>query len=170
MVINLDPKFCTYYPLLFRALNEVPGDVLELGIGIHSTAFLHWLCLDQDRTLFSYESDKDWFDENLRAYGKDWHRMIYVDDWDEAQIERPWGIALVDHTPAERRAIEALRLADYAQVIILHDSQGLAEHHYNYRRNVFPNFEYVAHYVYRGIRPHTAAVSNLRDIRQWARQ
>ncbi|MBU0781888.1 MAG: hypothetical protein KKC72_17810 [Alphaproteobacteria bacterium] len=163
MGLKFHPKYCSYFPLLVKALENVPGDVLELGAGLHSTFFLHWMCLDQNRMLYTYDNDPRFY-EIANQCAADTHRVILVDDWDDAPIEREWGIAFVDQKPAIRRKDDIRRLADYAQCIIIHDSQGLQSHHYHYEE-IRPLFRYK--YSYMKARPHTMAVSNFIDVRKW---
>jgi len=100
--MKFHPKYCSYFAPLVKALQEVDGDVLELGAGLSSTFFLHWMCLDQGRKLFSYDNDPVFY-EIAKKCESDSHKVFLVDQWSEIDIERPWGIVLVDHAPAIRR-------------------------------------------------------------------
>jgi len=162
--MKLHPKYCSYFAMLVKALEKVPGDVLEMGTGPNSTFFLHWLCLDQGRQLCSYENSEPYY-KIAKVCESPAHKVFFVEDWDEIDIERPWGIALLDHAPAIRRKDDARRLAQYAQCILLHDSQGRARKHYHYEE-LYPLFRYI--YGYGKARPHTLAVSNFVDVRTWA--
>lgn len=166
MGMKFHPKYCSYFPLLVQALNEVPGDVLELGSGLHSTSFLHWMCLDQDRELHTYEANPGFY-KIAKLCETDWHKVHLVEDWALAPIERPWGIALIDQAPAIRRKEDARRLADWAQVILLHDSQGRASKHYHYEE-ILPLFRYRGGYG--KALPQTTAISNFVDVRSWAKR
>jgi hypothetical protein len=161
--MNWHPKYCSYIPLLLTAMKHVGGDVLELGTGPISTRLLHWVCLEQGRKLVSYENSGRYF-EMAKACESPWHEVKFAENWDGIDIARPWGIALVDHGPPERRVIEARRLANHAQVILLHDTQWQQEKHYGYRA-MFPEFRY--RYTYNKHRPHTTAVSNFVDVSTW---
>lgn len=164
MGINFHPKHCSYIPLLLMALSQVEGDVLELGTGPISTRLLHWICFDCGRQLVSLENSKSYYSLAAKCQS-DFHVVQLVEDWDDADIERQWGMVLVDHAPASRRKVEAARLANYAQVLLLHDTQWQQEKHYDYK-SVIPMFRYK--YTYNKCKPHTTAVSNFVDVSQWA--
>ena len=46
----------SHLPILIKLVGETTGDILELGIGLYSTPFLHWSCFPNKRKLVSYES------------------------------------------------------------------------------------------------------------------
>lgn len=163
MGLKLHHKYCSYFPLLVKALEEVDGDVLELGVGVFSTPFLHWMCFDQGRKLVSYENHKKYYDM-VKNCESDFHKLVLIDSWCNADIERPWGIVLVDHSPSMRRKEEIRRLADYAQVILMHDSQGRAGRNYRYDK-IYSLFKYI--YSYHKALPYTNAVSNFVDVTKW---
>jgi hypothetical protein len=160
--LNFDPKWCSYIPPLLKAMGQVSGDVLELGAGIHSTFLLHWMCRDEGRALYTYENNEAVY--NLVTCCKaDFHHIHLIENWDDVKIERPWGVVLVDHSPAIRRKEDVKRLAFYAKVLLLHDSQGRSERHYRYSE-VMPLFRYRQGYAGP---PHTLLVSNFFDVTKW---
>jgi len=161
--LNTDPRYCSYIPMLVKAMMRVTGDVLELGAGIHSTYFLHWLCKDQGRQLYTYENDKGHYNL-VKECEADFHHIYLVDDWDAIDIERPWGVVLIDHSPASRRRKDVKRLAFYAKCIVLHDSQGRSDRHYRYSE-IWPLFRYRRGYG-KAI-PQTTVVSNFIDVIKW---
>lgn len=171
-MVKLVPKYSSYLAPLVKALEKVEGDVLELGTGPYSTVFLHWMCIEQDRSLVSYENDKEYYDlakrcEDLgREDGS--HSVFFVEDWDDAEIEvplhHPWGIVLVDHAPAGRRKEEVRKLANRAQCIIIHDSSWKSEKHYHYKE-IYPLFKY--RYDYKKVKPQTTVLSNFIDVAKW---
>lgn len=163
MGMNYHPKYSSYVPMLLMALDRVGGDVLEMGTGIVSTHLLHWICFEQGRQLYSYENDMRFY-EIAKKCEADFHRVHYAPDWDATDIERPWGVVLLDHAPAIRRKEEARRLARHAQVILLHDSQGRSDRHYHYQE-ILPLFRY--RLGYGKALPQTMAVSNFVDVGKW---
>ena len=166
--MKLVPKYSSYLAPLVKALEKVGGDVLELGTGPYSTVFLHWLCIDQNRLLVSYENDKEYYDlaKRCESVGTDnsQHSVVFVENWDDARIEGPWGIVLVDHAPAGRRKEEIKRLANSAQCIIIHDSYWKSEKHYHYKE-IYSLFKY--RYDYTKVKPYTTILSNFIDVAKW---
>jgi hypothetical protein len=162
--MKFHPKYCSYITPLVRALMRVEGDVLEMGTGVVSTHFLHWMCLDQGRRLVSYENNPYYY-KLAKLCEADFHEVHFVEDWDDADIERPWGIALIDHAPAIRRKEDIRRLAPYAQVIVYHDSQGRSNKHYHYEE-IHPLFRY--RMGYGKALPQSTTVSNFVDVGAWA--
>jgi hypothetical protein len=145
--------------VLVEVLEHIDGPVLELGAGF-GTFFMHWIC--QGRELHTYESNEAYY-ELVRRCESDTHHVHHVTDWDDADIERPWGVALVDHAPPERRRVEAARLAPFAQCVLIHDSQWYAEKHYHYKK-IYPLFKYRRDTP---IRPETKVLSNFVDVGAW---
>lgn len=164
--MKFHPKYCTYIPLLVKALAEVPGDVLEMGTGIVSTHVLHWMCLEQGRQLVSYENNPYYY-KIAKLCEADFHQVLFVEDWDNIKIEYEWAIALVDHAPAGRRRVDIRRLADCARVVLIHDSQGRSKHHYHYNE-ILPLFRFRC--VWWKARPYTTALSNFVDVGKWNEQ
>jgi len=143
------------------------GDVLELGSGLHSTFLLHWMCLVHDRQLVTYENNRKFYDMVKHCetdHRADHHKVIFVDDWDAIEIAKEWGVALVDHSPSIRRKEEMKRLADYAQAVVVHDTQGRSKKHYHYR-DAFPFYKYKKGYP--KLMPQTLILSNFRDVSKW---
>jgi hypothetical protein len=141
----------------------VDGDVLELGAGIYSTLLLHWVCFDSNRLLVTYENYERYYNM-VKHCESELHKVILVERWDDADIERDWGVVLVDHAPAIRRKDDIKRLADYAKVIVVHDSQGRARKHYHYEE-VYPLFKYKCGYA--KSLPHSVILSNFVDMDGW---
>ncbi len=149
----------THLPVLIKAINLTSGDVLELGMGLYSTPYLHWACFP-DRKLISYENNKDCYELN-KQYQSTNHIVKYVENWDEAIItDRFWDVVLVDHAPSRRRITEIKRLVNLAKYIVIHDTQK------NYKtcdyRQIWPLFKYK--FDYKKVIPYTTVVSNFVDL------
>lgn len=158
-VRKLHPKVWSYIPALMKALQNTNGPVLELGAGF-GTFFMHWVCYG--RELHTYESNEHYY-ELVRRCESDTHHVHRVSYWDAVDIERPWAVALVDHAPPERRRVEAARLSQHAQCILIHDSQWTQEHHYHYKE-IYPLFKYRSDTL---IKPRTTMLSNFVDVGLW---
>jgi len=170
MRVRTHKNYASYFPALVKALEMVGGDILELGSGLHSTIFLHWMCGHQGRSLITYEHDKYWYDL-VKHCGDDphesgFHKVVFVDDWDKIAIEKPWGIVLVDHGPGIRRKEEIRRLADYAQCLVVHDARGRDEKHYRYSE-IYPLFKHIQ--LYGSHLSQAVILSNHIDVTKWDR-
>jgi hypothetical protein len=174
MRMSLKKKYCSYIPALTKALEMVDGDVLELGAGPHSTLFLHWMCLRQGRNLVTYENNQKFYNmvkhcESSREE-KDFHKVIFVEDWDEIFIEKFWGIVFIDHSPAIRRIEEIKRVQYYAQCLVVHDTEGRNDRKFRYSE-IYPLFKYRRNYSKwtKGVSmPQTTLLSNFVDVTKWS--
>jgi hypothetical protein len=161
--MKLSPRYGSHLPVLIQALARTHGPVLELGMGAYSTPILHAVCSLEWRSLFSVDNDKrldDWA-MNVEDYYCDFHKISWVDDWDKALIDYEWDVALVDHSPPERRVVEIRRLANLAQYIIIHDSNGRYERQYHYS-TIYPLFKYKLDFT--ALEPSTTVLSNFHDL------
>ena len=109
MGMRISKNWGTHLPLLIKAISMTTGDVLEIGMGLYSTPFLHWACFNK-RKLVSYDNDAEYFNMN-KQYEEGLHEVHFVDDWDSMDIEKPWDVVLVDHGPSERRIVDIKKLA-----------------------------------------------------------
>ena len=155
-IVSFDPAWGSHIPVLAKVMQMSHGPVMELGIGIYSSPLLHLYCRAQGRTLESYEHEKNWanlFKDFIQSY----HTITQVDNWDTIPIEKQhWGVIFVDHE-SSRRSIEAIRAANYADFVVLHDTNGRMNPIYHWDL-VYPHYKYQYHFdkTY----PHTTVVSN----------
>lgn len=161
MGIKFYPKVGSHIPVLMKLLladfgTYSLGDVLEMGTGIYSTPFLHWTCEHLGLNLFSYESEANFYDY-AKQFATDTHDIRKVENWDDADIERNWFIALIDHSPGKRRITDIMRIANYANYIVVHDTECRQDKHYNYK-SIFPNFKYRRDFTNFGVQ--TTVLSN----------
>lgn len=157
-------KFCHYsshLPVLHLALSITDGDVLEMGMGIFSTPFIHWLCMPRYRHVLSVENDKKCY-ESMLSFENEFHRLLLIDDWDCPELDRKWDVVFLDHAPGIRRREDLLRFAKLARVIVVHDTNGRTDRHYKFQ-GLWPNFKYVLHYGQ--YFPQSTIVSNVLDVR-----
>ncbi len=162
---RLSPRYGSHLSLLLRAISMTKGDVLELGMGLYSTPVLHHICVSAKRHLTSYETNQDFVDwAKNYGYEGECHKIFCVENYDQADIEKPWDVVLVDHDPSSRRRTEIRRLADLAKYIIIHDSNGRGESHYHYH-DIYPLFRY--QYNWSKEEPHTTVLSNLVDLKDF---
>jgi len=147
--------------LLWPALEETEGTIIEMGMGNGSTRFLRKYAINNNRHLFSYENNLEWF-EKFPLEHSDFHEMIYLSDWDlvSNNIANP-DVVFIDHAPGERRKIDIVRFADKAKVIVCHDTEPAADHGYQMRAEL-AKFKYQIDYQSPGA--WASAVSNFIDV------
>ncbi len=169
--MNVSIRYSTFLPVLMEVINRTSGDVLELGPGVFSTPYLHWMCKKMNRYLLTLESDEKWFNFCRRYYvtgrGKPfWHRFVFVKNWDDADslINKEWDVVLVDHSPSERRVEEIRKLANLAKYIIIHDADAHKEHNYHYS-TIYGLFKY--RYDFTEVEPATTVLSNFIDLKDF---
>jgi hypothetical protein len=161
--VNKKVRPGTHIPILVRIFDVTQGDILELGSGYFSTTVLRWLCEMSGRTLYSVESVRLYYEKALRD-PVPFHKVIksnqHFSDVGEV-FERPWSMVLVDHFPDTRRYMEIERLANWAQYLIIHDSNLSDAKNYGYEK-IWHLFKY--RYNYTKLNPHTTVVSNFHDL------
>lgn len=162
--INVSIRYSTHIPVVLEAMKRTTGDVLELGPGVFSTPLLHWLCDRQKRHLLTVEHDPKWFRFCSKYYRTKYHKHQLVSNYDEAEIDKEWDVALIDHSPSGRRIVEIRRLANLAKYIIIHDSEEWKDYEYHYSR-VYPLFKY--RYNFKEADHETTVVSNLVDLKDF---
>lgn len=153
-------RMATHIPLLVRAFVLSEGDVLEMGTGYFSTLVLRWLCEMSGRTLYSYEGKRSWYEIALKK-AKPFHKIEYVENFDNAPIERHWGLVFIDHGPNGRRHVDIKRLANHADYIVIHDTEPESDKGYHYSE-IWNLFKY--RYDFTKYKPHTSVVSNKFDV------
>lgn len=152
--------YISYLPILTRIVDMTNGPILELGMGF-STIVLDMMCRQTKRPLVSYENDPKWFEKN-KQYASDFHQVLLTDDWDKINIENThWSVAFIDHRPALRRRVEAKRLKDNTNFIILHDSEPEINKFYRYT-DIYSLFKY--RFDYTKCKPHTTVLSNFKKL------
>ncbi len=160
----------SHLPILMKIMGMTNGPVLELGMGLFSTPYLHWACYDSQRRLVSYENHQSFFDtfvfdDKREAKNKyQYHELHLIEDkdWDTIDISEHWDVVLVDHNPGPRRKDEVARLKDNADYIVVHDTNGRNDWHYHYSE-VYPLFKY--RFDYTKCYPFTTVLSNLKDLK-----
>ncbi len=151
----------THRPSLCEAIVRTTGPILELGMGNDSTPSLHAVAEACGRVVRSFDHDAAW-SERFSGLRSAHHRIAHFMSWDACPImSEVWGVVLIDHAPAERRAVDIERLAQRAQVIVVHDSEDPS---YGYDR-VFGLFAHRSED--RDHRPWTMLLSNRVDVARW---
>lgn len=168
MSINFNYKtvYSSHLPVLIKAVEKTDGDVLELGTGLFSTPVLHWLCNTNKRHLVSYDNDEEYFNI-IKNYANDNHQIHLISNWNEIDIEVPWDVVFIDH-PEDRRIKDALRVANFAKYIVIHDTGWwLKRKMAIYNKELFPFFKYRVDFRI-DRRMQTTLLSNLVDLKDFS--
>ena len=161
MNFGANKKFGTHFPVLIKMVEMTDGPILELGMGLNSSLFLHWACYLSKRKLVSYESYRECY-KFFKNLNNEYHQVSWVrdGDWDKIDVLDHWSVVLVDHE-SDRRTKEIERLANSADYIIAHDSEGRNDKSYKYSQ-IYPLFKY--RYNFTRARPHTVVLSNFKEL------
>lgn len=134
-------KECTIY-------YKEQGDILEVGIGLFSTPYLHYAATIGKRNLLSLENDPGWLKTFKRSdfmhflYENEYHKLEHVEVYEDSPlIDKEWDVVLIDQTPDGSRKEVAKKLAHKAKYIIVHDSNERHEKNYHYSE-IYPLFKY----------------------------
>ena len=159
--------FSTHQPPLIHMLNTiVEGDVLEFGMGWHSTPIMHLLCGIQGRNLLSVDTDKNWFDK-FKDYRAPWHQLQLSEQepifkGQHSMFDKHYAIAFVDAAPAQIRQPVIERIKDVADYVIVHDSECTFQGRKNAYAYDFSMYKHVLHF--RPMNSATSVLSNLDEI------
>lgn len=159
----------SYLPLLWLALENTEGDVIELGMGDGSTRKLAEYCNSTQRKLFSYESNKEWFYKFDPMQSAN-HRLEYVgDNWqilyDQQSHNKNIGVLFSDEAPGEMRKYNISMFCNTAKIIVVHDSEPGNDHGYKLSL-IRPLFKYSKDFEYPGA--NATAFSNFIDVTKWS--
>ena len=151
----------SHLPVLDRIMQTTDGPILELGIGMFSTPYLHWMCQDRGLEMESFEGDEKYYNY-FRTFRSDTHKMTLVEDWDKIDIDKHWGLVLIDHEQ-KRRALDAIRVAKWADYVVIHDTDWKREKYYGLRKQgVFDHYKYRKDF--NQFEPHTTVLSNIKNL------
>jgi hypothetical protein len=151
-------RYATHLPVLVATVCHTEGPVLELGSGHYSTPILSALCARFGRDLVTVDCDPNWL-SNFAGLESKHHRLVHAADWERCQvIDDAWGLAFIDHAPAERRTHDIRRLKDRAGILVVHDTEDPV---YGYE-NVLAEFAWVV--TCKRYTPWTSILSNKSDL------
>lgn len=143
-------------PLLLLGLALTAGPVMELGSGEGSTPYLRKYCKATDRTFQSFDNNEEWC-KKTGAELVDWVPLVAG----AALAHR--GLIFIDHAPGERRHQDGIRLANAADILVLHDTEEGGAGNYMWDR-AWPHFKYRLNYNKTGGGAGATAVSNTIDL------
>lgn len=154
--------FNSHRELLYLALENTKGTVLEVGMGYGSTFLLEDHC--KHRMFVSCETSRDWFDR-IREQKDKWYGVLnLLNSYDEIPLI-DIGLLFVDCAPAEKRKELIAKFKDKASVIVVHDTETTAEYVYGLK-DLLSEFKYRLDYQPEKL-PHTTVVSNSIDVSKW---
>lgn len=146
--------------LLLLAFELSNGPVLEMGSGEGSTPYLRSYCKAADRTFHTFDNNKEWAEKTGAQYIENWDLII-----EEALTLHP-GLIFIDHAPGERRHLDAIRLANAADILVLHDTEEGGAGNYMWEK-AWPHFKYRLNYNKTGGGAGATAVSNKIDLNKF---
>jgi len=162
-----------YKPLLWEGLELTSDIIIEMGVGKGSTQLLHDYAKENERDLFSYDSNPNWINEFMHL-GDDLHKLKHVQiqsgqykmpDWDQVYRNHHFGedigLIFIDHAPGERRKVDIALFANKAQIIVAHDTEPSADHGYGMRAEI-AKFKYWRDFETPGA--WTSIMSNFVDV------
>lgn len=161
--MKVSGRYGTHLPCLISIAEKTSGPMLELGMGLFSTPYLHYKAMLDDRELVSYENCKPWMDFFIKyGYENKNHEILFVEDYENAAIERRvWDLVLVDQTPDLSRIETVKRLVNLANYIVIHDSNKKMDNIYHYSE-IYPLFKYKA--IWDKDSNHATVLSNFVDL------
>ena len=152
--MKINPEQASHLIHLIDWVKRTEGPVVELGMGFGSTPVLHELC--RDRILVSYENQQRFY-EDFHRFASPWHEVNFVNSWDEALVDRHWGLAFLDSWPGTSRNELLGRLRGLTDYILIHDTEKKHDHYYH-MKDTIRSFKYRA--TYKAWEPYTSIVSD----------
>lgn len=154
-----DSHLSSYAPLLYRALLDTTGPIIECGMGNYSTTLLH----GTGHIVLSLETNMEWFAKfdiknKVLIHPSEWVRII--------QLCKPFvSVMFIDQAPGEIREKCIAELAtNFSGIVIAHDTEPSADFGYKMRQH-FPKFKYMVEVKTNGA--WATALSNTIDVTQW---
>lgn len=119
-------QFSTHIPVLAACFLVTNGPILELGSGNYSTLLLRQMCKVTGRSLTTVEWDVQWMTACSSSMpSSSWHTQILATENIEnipAIMETDWSVILLDHWPSWKREFDLPKIANKAELIVVHDS------------------------------------------------
>lgn len=160
----------SHRPLLWLALKNTKGKVVEFGMGHGSTPLLDKECYIEKRMFSSWETNDDWYNMMVNKCIMETTSLGHATNYFNEIIEKDngdIGLLFVDCAPAEIRKELINKYSEIAKVIVVHDSEIGAEYVYG-MSEILSTFKYRVDYQPQG-KPHTTAVSNFINIEEWVK-
>lgn len=156
MKVSTRYGYASHLPVLMKLVEMTNGPILETGVGLYSTPYLHYACLPRKRSLTSYENSAEWIG-HFQDNQSDYHQINLIEDWNALPINQFWDVAFLDHGPDPTRKDVAKNLRNNAKYIVLHDSDPENDYLYKFSE-IYPLFKYRFDYALGA--PNTTVLSN----------
>lgn len=150
----------SYAPLLYRALQDTSGPIIECGMGNYSTTLLH----GTGRHVISYDTHPDWF----QKFAVEPKVLIHPSEWLSVTrtLKTLASVFFIDQAPGEIREKCIAELATgFDGIIVAHDTEPAADRGYKMRQH-FGKFRYVVEV--KTSDAWATALSNTIDVGEWA--
>ena len=159
----------SHHDALLWCLRASTGPVLEIGMGVESTPFLHHYCGAHGRSLVSLETAEKYTAE-FQEYATPTHRLV-LSESDEAfavlRAHPHWGVVFIDGE-ADARGAQLSLATPSADFLVLHDTEPSHATHYHYTPRTWEPFPYLV--IDKRGTPWTTVCSMTKDLtplREW---
>lgn len=116
-------QWATHMPALAWAVLNTTGPIVECGTGTFSTPFLRTLADIMKRSVLSLETSVEWVGKCQPPEGSR-HKVVLVGDWAVAELpDERCGVILIDQAPGSARQPMIERVANLADIIVIHDTE-----------------------------------------------
>jgi hypothetical protein len=153
-------NWSNHRPMLLLGLHLTEGPVLELGSGDGSTRYLRDYCKESGRIFHTIDNNKQWCEKTGSTYIDDWADVI------QEALQIRHGLIFIDHAPGERRYLDAIALANAADILVLHDTEEGGAGIYMWEK-AWPHFTYRLNYNKTGGGAGATMVSNTIDVNRF---
>ncbi len=148
--------YSSHRHLLYLALKNTNGTVVEFGCGYGSTPLVKAYCESVSREFISLETNGIWVakfegTELIDSFAN------YVND--------NIGLLFIDGQPGEERKERLMQFSPLAKVLVVHDTQQSADYCYG-MSGILSTFKYRLDFTPEGL-PETTAVSQTIDVTKW---
>ena len=145
--------------LLYVALKNTNGLVVEFGCGFGSTPLLEKYCIEHAREFISVDTDKEYSDLFPCTH-------LVNDILLDFELPTETELLFVDSKPGEQRK-DIIDIYQYlAKVIVVHDTEEGAEYVYG-MKSILSTFQYRKDFKPEG-KPQTTIVSNFVNVGEWS--
>lgn len=148
--------------MLVKAVLNTGGAIVELGCGWYSTPILAQFAVCQRRHTLSCDNNKQWL-AIFEHFANPLHKLVHIEDWNNLNAF-PCGLLFVDQAPGNFREHSINKFRQFADVMVLHDTENQIEYGYS---NILGTFKY--EHTDKTQPTWTTVVSNIIDVTGWGK-